>query len=96
LVLLGLQAGLFSAVTSAFIVDVQSDIQPDYQQMSYEVLRIIATTSLGGTPSDTYTDAAPAPWGGPDSTVVHIQAILYSSLAASLTRDYCHVEQAMT
>jgi len=32
LVLLWVQAGLFSAVTSAFIADVQEGIQPDYQK----------------------------------------------------------------
>ena len=50
--------------------------------MSYDLLKIIASTSLGNTPTGS---AANFPqWGGPDPTVVHVQAILYSSLAASL------------
>ncbi|KAF9649519.1 hypothetical protein BDM02DRAFT_3128351 [Thelephora ganbajun] len=75
-------AGLFSAVTSAFIVAVQTQLQPDYTQMSYDLLTIIASVSLGKTP--TGPDAAFPQWGGPDPTTVHVQAILYSSLAASL------------
>jgi hypothetical protein len=34
--------------------------------------------------TDTNTDTAFTPWGGPDPTVVHVQSILYSSLVASL------------
>ena len=50
--------------------------------MSYELLKIIARTSLGKTP--TGSDAAFPQWTGPDPAIVHVQAILYSSLAASL------------
>ena len=78
----GEQAGLFSAVASAFIIDVQSQLQPDYAQMSYALLKIIASTSLGNVP--TGPDAAFPRWTGPDPAIVHVQAILYSSLAASL------------
>ena len=81
---MGAQAGLFSAVTSAFIIDVQSNFQPDYTQLSYQLLTIIAKVQLGNTPTDTDTAAAFAPWTGPDSTIIQVQAILYSSLAASL------------
>ena len=50
--------------------------------MAFALLQIIASTSLGNTPTG---DAAKFPvWNGPDSTIVHVQAILYSSLAASL------------
>ena len=73
---------MFSAVTSAFIVDVQNNLQPDYQQMIYQLLTITASVSLGNTP--TGEDAAIPQWTGPDPTVVHVEAILYSSLAASL------------
>jgi hypothetical protein len=81
-VFLGVQAGLFSAVTSAFVVDIQSNLEPDYQEMSYTLLKIIANVSLGNVP--TGDDAAFPQWNGPDPTIVHVQAILYSSLAASL------------
>ena len=77
-----LQAGLFSAVTSAFILDVQDKLEPDFQEMSYDLLKIIASASLGNIP--TGADAAFPQWTGPDPTIVHVQATLYSSLAASL------------
>ena len=81
-VLRGVQAGLFSAVASAFIVDAQNNLQPDFQQMNYTLLQIIASVQLGQTP--TGSAAAFPQWDGPDPTIVHLQSILYSSLAASL------------
>ena len=75
------QAGLFSAVASTFIVDVQAQLQPDYTQLSYNVLRIIATAN--GQTVDAKPDSD-TPWTGPDPTLVHVQSILYSSLAVSL------------
>ena len=50
--------------------------------MSYNLLVIIANASLGNVP--TAADAAFPQWDGPDPTVVRVQAIIYSSLAASL------------
>jgi hypothetical protein len=50
--------------------------------MSYDLLRIVASASLGNAP--TGADATFPQWTGPDPTIVHVQAILYSSLAASL------------
>ena len=69
-------------VTSIFIVNLQDKLEPDYTQMSYALLTIIARTSLGGAP--TGPDAAFPQWTGPDPTIVHVQTILYSSLSASL------------
>ena len=81
-VFLGVQAGLFSAVASAFIVDAQSNLQANYGQMSFQLLQIIANVSLGNVP--TGPAAAFPQFTGPDPTIVHVQAVLYSSLAASL------------
>jgi len=50
--------------------------------MSYDLLVIIANASLGNVP--TAADAPFPRWDGPEPTVVHVQSILYSSLAASL------------
>lgn len=75
-------AGLFSAVASAFIIDVESSLQPDYTQFSYTLLTIIANVSLGQPPTD-LSNLFPQ-WTGPDPAIIHVQAILYSSLAASL------------
>ena len=76
------QAGLFSAVTSAFIIDVQDKLEPDYEEMNHVLLKIVAGAALGNTP--TGADATLPEWSGPDGTTVHILAILYSSLAVSL------------
>jgi len=73
---------LFSAVTSAFIIDVQKKLEPDFQEMSYQFLKIIASASLGNI--STGNDAAFPQWNGPDSTIVHVQVILYSTLATAL------------
>ena len=69
-------------MTSAFIIDVQTNLQPDFQELSYELLKIVANASLGIAP--TSANATLPAWDGPDPTVVHVQSILYSSLAASL------------
>jgi len=50
--------------------------------MNYALLKIVASTALGNVPSG--ADAAFPQWNGPDATIVHVQVILYSSLAASL------------
>ncbi|KAF9785313.1 hypothetical protein BJ322DRAFT_1062597 [Thelephora terrestris] len=75
-------AGLFSAVTSAFIVAVETKLEPDYTQLSYKVLTVIADANLGTiTPGQHPTLPQ---WTGPDPTLVRVQSILFSSLAASL------------
>jgi hypothetical protein len=73
---------LFSAVASAFIIDVQSELEPDYEKMNYALLKIIASSALGNIP--TGADITLPVWNGPDGTIVHVQTILYSSLSASL------------
>jgi len=50
--------------------------------MSYDLLVIIANSSLGNIPPG--ADLPFPQWDGPEPTVVHVQSILYSSLAASL------------
>ncbi|KAF9784030.1 hypothetical protein BJ322DRAFT_1007821, partial [Thelephora terrestris] len=75
-------AGLFSAVTSAFIVDVESQLQPNYTQSSYTVLTILANISLGHPPAD--LNSVLPQWAGPSPNIVRVEAILYASLAASL------------
>ena len=76
------QAGLFSAVTSAFIIDVQSQLQPDTGDETVALLRVliykIDNTTFGN-------DAPTLPqWTGPPRAIVQVQAILYASLAATL------------
>ena len=76
------QAGLFSAVTSAFIIEVHSHLQQDPNDVTAALLRVllykIDNTTFGNDPP-----ALPQ-WTGPPRTIVHVQAILFASLAASL------------
>ena len=46
------------------------------------MLTILANISLGHPPAD-LNSVLPS-WNGPDPTIVHVEAILYASLAASL------------
>ena len=50
--------------------------------MNHALLKILASVALGNVP--TGADAVFPQWSGPDSAIVRVQAILYSSLAASL------------
>ena len=80
--LTGLQAGLFSAVTSAFIVQVQPQLQPDTGEETASLLRVLVhkidNTAFGG-------DVPTIPqWLGPPRTIIQVQAVLYASLATSL------------
>ena len=78
----GYQAGLFSAVTSAFIIQVDSRLQPDPGTETAALLRIL----IYKIDNTTFGNVVPAlpQWTGPPPTMVHVQAILFASLAASL------------
>ena len=76
------QAGLFSAVTSAFIIEINSELQPDPNDETAALLRVliykIDNTTFGN-------DVPTLPqWTGPPYSIVQVQAILFASLAASL------------
>ena len=73
------------AVTSAFVLAVQTQLQPDYTQLSYDVLTLIAN-STGLTVAE--KPSSDSPWTGPDPNLVRIQCILFSSLAASLLASF--------
>ena len=77
-----MQAGLFSAVTSAFIIQVDSQLQPDPGNETAALLRLILykmdNTTFG-------SDVPTLPhWKGPPHTIVQVQTILFTSLAISL------------
>jgi len=74
-------AGLFSAVASAFILAVQTQLQPDYTQLSYDVLLAMANSTGVNVAARPSSDS---PWTGPDPALTRIQSILLSSLAASI------------
>jgi len=73
------QAGLFSAVASAFIIDIQQELRPDYGEMSFTVLTMLLNAT-SGTPN--HLDV-PTP-SGPKSSAVQVQSILFGSLASAL------------
>ena len=77
------KAGLTSVVTSVFIASMQNELKPDYEAMSFTVLTIVAA-AVQGNPSNGADSVIPT-WSGPDETIVRVQAILYSSLCASIT-----------
>jgi hypothetical protein len=80
--LLGYQAGLFSAVAGAFIIEVDSQLQPDPNDETHALLRIliykIDNSSFGNN-----VPTVPQ-WTGPPRAIVDVQAILFASLTVSL------------
>ena len=76
------QAGLFSAVASAFIIEVNSKLQPDPNDETAALLRVL----IFKIDNTTFGDDPPTlpQWTGPPHTIVQVQAILFASLAASL------------
>ena len=69
-------------MTSAFVVQVGSQLQPDPNEETAALLRVlihkIDNTTFGGN-----VPSIPE-WLGPPRTIVRVEAILYASLAASL------------
>jgi len=80
------QSGLFSAVTSAFIIDVQSELKPDYEEMNNRLLEMLLNATTGTLPVGS---AAPVPrWPGADPVIVQVQCILYATLCATLLASF--------
>ena len=77
-----MQAGLFSAVTSSFIINIQDEIKPDYNQETAALLRVLIH-KMDGTTFDGQAPPLQA-WNGPDHEVVTCQTVLYTSLGISL------------
>ena len=73
------QAGLFSAVASAFIIDIQQELRPDYNEMSFTVLTMLLNAT-SGTPNQL---DVPVP-SDPKASAVQVQSILFGSLASAL------------
>ena len=66
-------------MASAFIVDVQTQIRPDYDQMSFAVLTMLLNAT-SGVPNDVTVPMVTRP----NEAAVDVQAILCSSLASAL------------
>ena len=69
-------------MTSAFIIDVQSDLKPDYEEMNNTLLEMLLNATTGNLPASSV--AAVPRWPGPDPVVVQAQCILYATLSATL------------
>ena len=77
------QAGLFSAVSSAFVIDVQSKLEPDSGERSEAYLRAILL-SINQSVSPGEVPAPPPTWGGPRREIITTLDLLYASLLMSL------------
>jgi hypothetical protein len=77
-----MQSGLFSAVASAFIIDIQSELSPDYEQANNVLLEMLLNAATGTLPPN-YAASIPR-WTGPDPVVVQVQCILYATLCVAL------------
>jgi hypothetical protein len=69
-------------VTSAFIINVQSELKPDYEEMNNRLLEMLLNATTGTLPTN---PPAPVPrWPGPDPAIVQVQCIFYATLCATL------------
>ena len=80
------QSGLFSAVTSAFILDAQSELKPNYEEMNNTLLEMLLNATTGNLPADSATSVPR--WSGPDPVIVQVQCIFYATLSATLLASF--------
>ncbi|KAJ6599882.1 hypothetical protein DFH09DRAFT_901781 [Mycena vulgaris] len=75
-------AGLFSAVSSAFIIQIQPELQPDPNYMNQALMRLLIHTVNSSVFSgpDVIIPVSPAP----STLVVVAQSLLYASLSCTL------------
>ena len=78
-----LQAGLFSAVSSAFVIDTQSKLEPDPNQQSADLLRaILFTLNQSVLPAETVS--VPPIHEDPPGEIVTASGLMYASPLISL------------
>ncbi|KAG1770292.1 hypothetical protein EV702DRAFT_978176, partial [Suillus placidus] len=75
-------SGLFSAVSTTFIVSLQSRLSPDETEMTNALLKLLIHT-LNSTAFDGQHLDLPQ-WNGPGTTEIWIQCLMYASLSTSL------------
>ncbi|KAJ7148142.1 hypothetical protein C8R43DRAFT_889164, partial [Mycena crocata] len=75
-------AGLFSAVSSAFIIQIQPELQPDPNEINQALMRIL----IHGSNSSLFPNAETAILAAfvPSSLVLTAQILLYISLSCTL------------
>ena len=76
------QAGLFSAVSSAFIVNMQSSLSPSASDTTNAILMILVN-KIDNNTFPTQEATLPV-WTGPSTTTIWIQTLAYASLSSSL------------
>jgi len=77
-----MQAGLFSAVSSAFIINVQPKLEPDPNERAAAYMEIL----IHAVNASLFPNVDPNVdrWTGPPPEIVTVQSLLYASLATSL------------
>ena len=76
-------------MTSVFIIEVNSQLKPDPNEDSAALLRVLIH-KMDNTTFGNHVPTVPQ-WTGPSPTIVHVQAILFASLAASLLSAFLAV-----
>ncbi|KAG2151279.1 uncharacterized protein EDB93DRAFT_310138, partial [Suillus bovinus] len=77
-------SGIFSTVSSAFIVAMESNLSPDPSDTTNALLKQLVQIGLGNlTAADSTPADPPSPWS-PSAAAVRIQMIAYASLSMSL------------
>ncbi|KAG2075256.1 hypothetical protein BDR04DRAFT_973201, partial [Suillus decipiens] len=77
-------SGLFSAVSTAFIVAMESNLSPDPNDTTHALLTQLVLIGLGNFTAAGSTPAAPASTWSPSIASIRIQFIAYASLSFSL------------
>ncbi|KIJ53086.1 hypothetical protein M422DRAFT_155657, partial [Sphaerobolus stellatus SS14] len=81
-------AGLFSAVSSTFIVQMEGALQPDPNTTTDALLAFLIQQTGNGTSLPIVVQAALQPWDGPGSSVLWTQSLAYLSLGLSLLAGF--------
>ncbi|KIK35105.1 hypothetical protein CY34DRAFT_60729, partial [Suillus luteus UH-Slu-Lm8-n1] len=77
-------SGLFSAVSTSFIVAMESNLNPDPSDTTHALLTQLVQIGLGNFTAPGSTPAAPASTWLPSKADIRIQSIAYASLSMSL------------
>ncbi|KAG1793463.1 uncharacterized protein HD556DRAFT_1194027, partial [Suillus plorans] len=77
-------SGLFSTVSSAFIVAMESDLSPDPSDTTNALLAQLVQIGLGNLTAAGSTPVDPASTWSPAASIVRIQMVAYASLSMSL------------
>ncbi|KAG2130530.1 hypothetical protein BD769DRAFT_1316665, partial [Suillus cothurnatus] len=84
-------SGLFSTVSSSFIVAMESNLSPDPSDTTNALLTQLVQIGLGNFSEAGSTPEDPASTWSPTASVVRIQMIAYASLSMSLLAAFAAV-----